>query len=91
MRNFSYPHFIQHKKAHDELTAQVSDFVKTCNEKGVTTETLVSVILGLGNWTKDHIRGMDQQLGRFLLAKSAEEGVTLAPPTVLSEVSGGLV
>lgn len=91
MRNFSYPHFIQHKRAHDELAAQVSDFVRTCTEQGVTTETLVSVILGLGNWTKDHIRGMDQELGRFLLAKSAEEGVALATPTVVSEASRGLM
>lgn len=78
MRNFSYPRFIEHKKAHDDLTAQVKDFVKTCSEQGVTTETLVSVVLGLGNWTKEHIRGMDQELGRFLIAKSAEQDVALA-------------
>ncbi len=78
MRNFSYAGYIDHKRVHDELTAQVNEFVKSCEDQGVTTDTLVSVILGLGNWIKDHIRGMDQKLGRFLLAESAERGLALA-------------
>jgi hemerythrin len=73
MRNLSYPRYIEHKQAHDELTAQVKDFVKTCTEHGVSTETLVGVVLGLGNWIKDHIRGMDQELGEFIISKSAEQ------------------
>jgi hemerythrin-like metal-binding protein len=79
MRKFSFPGYIVHKKAHDELTAQVTDFVKTCEEKGVTTDTLVAVILGLGRWTKDHIRGMDQELGEFLISKISEQSVVLTP------------
>lgn len=78
MRNFAYPGYIDHKRAHDELTAQVNEFVKSCEDKGVTTDTLVAVILGLGNWTKEHIRGMDQRLGEFLVSKSGERGLALA-------------
>jgi hemerythrin len=80
MRQHDFPGYIEHKKAHDELTAQVIDFVKSCEEKGVTTDTLVAVILGLGTWTKDHIRGMDQALGRFLVERGVNRGSAAPSP-----------
>jgi hemerythrin len=79
MRQHTFPGYIEHKQAHDTLTAQVVDFVKTCEEKGVTTETLVAVVLGLGNWTKEHIRGMDQELGQFLVHKGMAQGLPVSP------------
>jgi hemerythrin len=68
MIKYSYPGYIEHKKAHDELTAQVIDFLKDYDKKGMDTTLLVTVILELGNWIKDHVRDMDQQLGRFICA-----------------------
>jgi hemerythrin len=68
MMKYSYPGYKEHKKAHDDFTAQVIDFIKDYDAKGINTTLLVTVILELGNWTKDHIRDKDQELGRFICA-----------------------
>jgi hemerythrin len=78
MRKYSFAGYIAHKKAHDDLTAQVTDFVNGYDENGITTDLLVSVILGLGNWTWEHIRGMDQELGQFLVAEGVVSGDILS-------------
>jgi hemerythrin len=78
MRTYSYPDHVVHKKAHDDLTTQVTDFINSYDENGISTDLLVSVILGIGNWTWEHIRGMDQELGQFLVAKGVAPGDGLA-------------
>ena len=71
MRKYNFSGYTEHKQAHDELTAKVLEFIGQYKGEGVTTELLVSVILDLGNWTRDHIRDMDQRLGQFILAEQA--------------------
>ncbi len=79
MRRYGYLGYAEHKKAHDELTAEVTGFIAVCEKKGISTDLLVSVILRLGNWTKDHIRDMDQALGQFIRTAAATPPDALAP------------
>jgi hemerythrin len=59
---------IAHKKLHDDFTADVVKFVQKYEREGATTEVIVSVVSGLGDWTRDHIRATDQELGKFLVS-----------------------
>ena len=79
MRTYEFPGYAEHKQAHDDLTAEVLAFIGQYSTQGVSTELLVSVILKLGNWTRDHIRDMDKQMGLFILAKRASS--TMLPLT----------
>ncbi|MBI5250316.1 MAG: hemerythrin family protein [Desulfomonile tiedjei] len=66
MTHHKYPRLPEHKKAHDDFTAEVTDFIQEHEDKDISSELVVSVIIKLGDWTRDHIRGMDQELGKFL-------------------------
>ncbi len=79
MRSYEFPGYAEHKQAHDDLTAEVLAFIGQYSTEGVTTDLLVSVILKLGNWTRDHIRDMDKQMGLFILAKRASSTMLPLP------------
>jgi hemerythrin len=72
MQHYNYPAFIAHKSLHDAFTQDVVTFLKTYESQGASTEMVVSVISHLGNWTREHIRDMDQDLGKFLSRALAE-------------------
>lgn len=67
MQQYGFLGFIGHKKLHDDFTADVVKFLKEYDSKGTSTEMVVSVITNLGNWTREHIRATDQELGAFLV------------------------
>jgi len=69
MRKHGYPAYEAHKKAHDSLVADVSVFVEKYETEDVPADVVVKVISDLGDWTRNHIRLMDQELGRFLQAQ----------------------
>jgi hemerythrin len=66
MQQYGFPHYIKHKKLHDDFTADVINFIQEYEREKPPTEIVVSVISNLGNWTRDHIRATDQELGAFL-------------------------
>ncbi len=66
MKQHDFPDYPVHKKLHDDFTADVTAFIKEYGIKEISSDLLVSVVLKLGDWTRDHIRGMDQDLGAFL-------------------------
>jgi hemerythrin len=68
MQQYGFPGYIAHKKLHDDFTADVVKFVQKYEREGATTEVIVSVVSGLGDWTRDHIRATDQELGKFLVS-----------------------
>jgi hemerythrin-like metal-binding protein len=69
MVNYNFPDFTAHKKLHDDFTAGVVDFLKVYERNGAKTDMLVSVVQDLGTWTREHIRDMDQEMGKYLEAK----------------------
>jgi hemerythrin len=66
MVQYNYPNYTVHKKAHDDFTAGVVSFLKVYELEGAKTDMLVSVVQDLGTWTREHIRDMDQEMGKFL-------------------------
>jgi hemerythrin-like metal-binding protein len=69
MVNYNFPDYPAHKKLHDDFTTGVVDFLKVYERDGAKTDMLVSVVQDLGTWTREHIRDMDQELGKYLAAK----------------------
>jgi hemerythrin len=66
MKQYDYPGYLDHKKLHDDFTADVVKFLQKYETGEVSTEMVVSVISSLGTWTREHIRATDQYLGKFL-------------------------
>jgi len=66
MVQYNFPDYTTHKKLHDDFTAGVVEFLKEYEREDATTDMLVCVVQDLGTWTRDHIRDMDQQMGKFL-------------------------
>jgi hemerythrin len=69
MLKYGYPGYGAHKKLHDDFTADVVKFLEEYENGRATAEVVVSVVLNLGNWTREHIRDTDQELGKFLSAQ----------------------
>jgi hemerythrin len=73
MQKHGFPGYEDHKKVHDALVADVSAFLHKYETEDVASYAVVKVITDLGDWTRDHIRSLDQDLGTFLLK---QEGST---------------
>ncbi len=75
MVNYKFPDYPAHKKLHEDFTTGVLDFLKVYEHDGATTDMLVSVVQDLGTWTRDHIRDMDQEMGKYLATKRRENSL----------------
>ena len=73
MQGYGFPGYIGHKELHDEFKARLGDFLQEFEEKEVTTEMVVSVITALGDWTREHVRAVDKELGKFLSIKMQQK------------------
>jgi hemerythrin len=69
METVGYPDYAVHKQAHRELVAEVSDFIGKFQSGEVQSALLISVVNRLGEWTRQHIRGMDQGLGQYVTSR----------------------
>jgi hemerythrin len=67
MRLYGYPGFPHHKKAHDQLVAQVRNFQRQA-ETDKNTITL-GVMVFLKDWLVQHIQGEDTKYGPFMNGK----------------------
>lgn len=69
MREYQYPALITHKKAHDNFVQEVQAFINDFASKDVDSGLIISVVNKLGDWTRNHIRRMDKELGEFILTR----------------------
>jgi hemerythrin len=69
MLRHGFPGYEAHKKIHDALVEDVSKFIRKYDTEEVGSDVVIKVISDLGEWTRQHIRARDQELGRFLLEK----------------------
>ncbi|MEW6350378.1 MAG: bacteriohemerythrin [Thermodesulfobacteriota bacterium] len=67
MRHHRFPGYEEHKQAHDDFTAEVGAFIREYKDKDLSGSLVVKVVSKLGDWTRDHVRGMDKELGAFLV------------------------
>jgi hemerythrin len=67
MRLHNYPDFVTHKKAHDQLVAQVRNFQREAEtDKTVIT---MGLMIFLKDWLLQHIQGVDFKYGPFMKEK----------------------
>ena len=69
MKTYAYPEYEEHKQTHTAFVADVKQFISSYESGNVSTELVIDVVKKLGDWTRDHIKGMDQKLGAFLQNK----------------------
>ena len=66
VKKHSFPGYAAHKKAHDALVGEMAIFIQRYETEELGSDVVVKVITDLGGWTRQYIRAMDQELGRFL-------------------------
>jgi len=69
MKLYEYPDFEKHKKEHEDLKAQVTDFHKRLLSGKVTFS--LELMIFLRNWLTEHIMGTDMAYKDFFIAKGA--------------------
>jgi hemerythrin len=69
MKTYQFPDYTAHKQIHDAFVQDVKQFISSFESEQVTSNLVANVVQTLGDWTRDHIKGMDQQLGAFLQDK----------------------
>lgn len=78
MTEHNFPEYQAHKKAHEDFVKEVGQFIGKFESEEVGSDFVISVITKLGNWTRDHIRGMDRELGSFLVTRGINAGQTVS-------------
>ncbi len=66
MKKQGFPGYSAHKNTHDALIRDVAAFLQKYDQETLGSDAVIKVITDLGAWTREHIRAMDQDLGRFL-------------------------
>lgn len=64
MSENDYPDFEAHKAQHEQMIAQVEEFVQLYNEKG--HDALNEIVEFLTGWLINHINGTDKQYSEHL-------------------------
>ena len=66
MKETSYPAFDEHKKAHNDFVQEVKQFVHQFDTQDLAMSNTIGIFSRLGDWTREHVRGLDQELGHYL-------------------------
>ena len=68
-KKYGYPGYGEHKRAHEKLTAQVSDFAKAFVQQRIDVSPELMVFLK--DWLMDHVLDLDLQSKQYLREKGA--------------------
>ncbi len=91
MQRYGFGGYIAHKKLHHDFRTDVVKFIQVYDSEGASTEMVVSVISNLGNWTREHIRATDQELGKFVSSAVSASGQSSGTPFTLRGLRGLLL
>jgi len=69
MQEHGYPGYQTQKKAHDDFVVEVNDMKSRLAAGDVTSDLIVSVVTKLGEWLRNHIKGLDRELGEYIVSK----------------------
>ena len=72
MSETGYPELANHRAKHEELEKTLGNLIEDFKEDGITEKISEAVGTFLGNWLKDHIRGVDQVFAAFLKEKKIQ-------------------
>jgi hemerythrin len=66
MKTHRFPLYEVHKPVHDAFVAEVSSVLNRIADGGLDTATAILAFEKSCDWIRAHVKGMDQELGRFL-------------------------
>ncbi len=66
MRTHNYPRYAEHRSVHDKLVSEVSEFIVKYDSQELPHSAVLEVVNRLGDWTRSHVRGMDQEMTKFI-------------------------
>ncbi|MFH0821517.1 MAG: bacteriohemerythrin [Pseudomonadota bacterium] len=69
MVRHGYPKYEFHKKVHDGFVQEVGSFVVRYKGEDVSSDLVVSVVNKLGDWVRNHVMEMDQEVGKYLQSR----------------------
>ena len=69
MNELNYPGLKYHRKQHNEFKTVLNNLVQDFEEDGATKALADSIDTFLVNWLVTHIKGIDQEFGKFLNEK----------------------
>jgi hemerythrin-like metal-binding protein len=69
MKQHNYPHYMAHKKLHDDFVQEVKEFIAKFESEDLGTDLVVAVGTKLGDWVREHVKRTDVQFGKFLASK----------------------
>ncbi len=61
-----FPDLEMHKSVHDDLIRRVSAVLEKVDKEGLDSPTAIEIFNLSCDWTRGHVRGLDQKLGKFL-------------------------
>jgi hemerythrin len=61
-----YAQFQAHKQEHDTFVKEVGDLLSGITDRGLDSASTIVAFEKSCVWTRAHVRGMDQDLGKFL-------------------------
>jgi hemerythrin-like metal-binding protein len=73
MRRYRFSGYSAHKETHDDFTTDVTNFIEEYENKEISSEVVVSVVIRQGDWIRHHIRSMDWELARFLATSATPD------------------
>ncbi len=65
-----YPDYENHKLVHDDFVREVGQLVKQYEAGEMSSSLVMELVNKLGDWTRHHIRDVDQKLGAYLAART---------------------
>lgn len=69
MRAAGFPEYAAHKAAHDAFRRDFEELAGEVQRSGASPLAALTLHNWISDWLRRHIAGVDQELGRFLLAR----------------------
>lgn len=69
MLSTEFPAYEKHKAIHDEFVDELVQIVKHFEKGTKRGDLVIRIAQNLDQWIRNHIQGMDQELGAFLKAR----------------------
>lgn len=66
-----YPDYPEHKRVHEDFVAEVTEFIEKFNNEELPVSVTTSVLNRLGDWTRQHVRQMDKEIGAYVSRRAS--------------------
>ena len=70
MQENGFPDYMGHKSLHDAFVQEVNEVLGRIASEGLDSSTAIAVFEKSCDWIRNHVRNVDQRLGKFLASKA---------------------